>query len=112
MSTARVRDALHADETTWKLWCEKGRFSVARVQRTPFSANRNGMASRGLWGAGAGKRSEGCCSRELCDCEANQNGMETDHLHAIFDSPLVRAAHSLRLSIAASAAEPVAGGQP
>jgi len=38
--------------------------------------------------------------------------METDGLHAIFNSPLVRAAHSLRLIIAASAAEPVAGGQP
>ena len=37
--------------------------------------------------------------------------METDHLQAIFDSPLVRAAHSLRLSQAALR-EPVADGRP
>ena len=37
--------------------------------------------------------------------------METDHLHAIFDSPLVRAAHPLRLSQAALR-EPVADGRP
>ena len=37
--------------------------------------------------------------------------METDHLHAIFDSPLDRAAHPLRLSQAALR-EPVADGRP
>ena len=37
--------------------------------------------------------------------------MEMVHLHAIFDSPLVRAAHPLRLSQAALR-EPVADGRP
>jgi hypothetical protein len=37
--------------------------------------------------------------------------METDHLHALFDSPLVWAAHPLRLSHVALR-EPVAGGKP
>ena len=63
------------------------------------------MASEALWGAAAGNHSEGC-SRELCEAEIAWRPIG---LHAIFNSPLVRAAHSLRLIIAASAAEPVAG---
>eukprot|EP00966_Prymnesium_polylepis_P297981 6885398-Prymnesium_polylepis.1 len=64
------------------------------------------MASEALWGAAAGKHSEGC-SRELCEAKIAWRPIG---LHAIFNSPLVRAAHSLRV-IAASAAEPVDGGQ-
>eukprot|EP00966_Prymnesium_polylepis_P070046 1628598-Prymnesium_polylepis.1 len=72
---------------------------LARVQRTPFPANVKGMASEALWGAAAGKRSEGC-SRELSEAKIawRPNSMETDGLHAISNSPLVRAAHPLRLS--------------
>ena len=70
------------------------------------------MASRGLWGAGAGKHSEGC-SRELC--EAKMAWRWT--ISMPFPSPChfrlaARPGCSLTAFIAASAAEPEAGGQP
>eukprot|EP00966_Prymnesium_polylepis_P228455 5287296-Prymnesium_polylepis.1 len=48
---------------------EAGAASVPRFQ----AANGKGMASEGLWGAGAGKLSEGC-SRELCDAKTAYGG--------------------------------------
>ena len=59
------------------------------------------MASRGLRGGAAGKRSEGC-SRELCEVKRSP----------CYFQLAARPGCSLTAFIAASAAEPVAGGQP
>eukprot|EP00966_Prymnesium_polylepis_P232028 5367939-Prymnesium_polylepis.1 len=66
------------------------------------------MASRGLWGAGAGKRSEGC-SRELCEAKMAWRWTISMPFSTRRSSGLLTHWSAF---IAASAAEPVAGGQP